>query len=85
MRFMSMLLAAAFLAASGAAMADQMSGASPKPTGAMHSSMKSSSMKNQHTKSSSSSGSSMKNENMKSNSMKSSGHMMASPKPTTRP
>ncbi len=81
MRFTSLLVAAAFLAASGAAMADQMSGASPKPTGAMHSSMKGSSMKNDHMKS----GSSMKSDHMKSNSMKNSGHMMASPKPTSRP
>lgn len=81
MRFASLLLAAAFVAASGTAMADQMSGASPKPSaGAMHSSMKSSSMKNS---------SSMKSQhNMKSSSgsssMKSS-HSMASPKPTMKP
>lgn len=70
MRFASFLMAAAFLAASGTVMAQSMSSASPKPSPAMHS-MKSSSMKN----------STMKGGHMKSKS----GHMMASPKPTSRP
>lgn len=77
MRFASLLLVAAFVAASGTAMADQMSGASPKPSASAMHSTKSSSMKNS---------SSMKSEHMKSNSssMKST-HAMASPKPTMKP
>jgi len=81
MRFLTLLMAAAF-ATSGAAMADSMSSPSPKP---MHSGsmMKSNSM---HSDSMHSNKSSMKSNSMHSNSMKSN-HMMASPsaKPSAKP
>ena len=77
MRILSLAIAA-MIATSGAAMADTMA-ASPKPTGAMHSSsmksdthMKSNSMHNNNN--------AMHSNSMKSGSMKSD-HMMASPKP----
>lgn len=84
MRLTSLLLAAAFVATSGVALADSMK-ASPKP-GAMHSTA----MKGDHMKSNAMHGS-MKSDHMKPNAMHGtsmkSDHMMGSPKPkaTSKP
>ncbi len=81
MRFPHVFIAVALAACStGIASAQEMTKASPQPSGgAMHSSSMKSSMKNSHMKSGNTS-----NSMTKSNSMKSS-HMTASPKPSAKP